>query len=239
VHDTAQEQVADLGSVSRARTLVGALGGRFSLELGIDVDGDQREIERWALASTLLGTSVPVRPLRRSWHALRRAGVETIAAAGEREREDLVALLGAGRRRRYAERTAERLHFLATALVQRHGLGLISLGETLEEPHELECTLVALPGWGPATVRTFLRELRGVWPGARPPLGTRAANAAEHAHLPSSLPGLGALAIAAHLDLRDLEAGLYRLAASHPLATCPGGEECSFVSLDPQQYVRV
>jgi hypothetical protein len=237
VHLT-REQVADLGRVSRARTLVWALGGRFSLELGIDVDRDPKEIERWALASTLLGTSVHVRPLHRSWHTLRRAGIETIAAAGEREREALIALLGAGRRRRYAERTADRLHFLATALVQRHGGRVASLGATLEDPHELECALAALPGWGPATVRTFLRELRGVWPGARPPLGARAATAAEHAHLPSSLAGLGTLAVAAHLDLRDLEAGLCRLAASHELAICPGGEECPFVSLDPEQYVH-
>ena len=82
VHDLAREHVADLGPVSRARTVVWALGGRFSLELGIAVDRDPGEIERWALASTLLGTAVPVTPLHRSWHALRRAGVETIAAAG-------------------------------------------------------------------------------------------------------------------------------------------------------------
>ncbi len=29
---------------------------------------------------------------------------------------------------------------------------------------ELRAALDALPGWGPVTVRLFLRELRGVWP---------------------------------------------------------------------------
>ncbi len=30
---------------------------------------------------------------------------------------------------------------------------------------ELRAALDALPGWGPVTIRLFLRELRGVWPG--------------------------------------------------------------------------
>jgi hypothetical protein len=88
------------------------------------------------------------------------------------------------------------------------------------------------------TVRTFLRELRGVWFGATPRIGQDSARAAEHVHLPVTLEGLGSLALVAHLDPRDLEAGLVRLALCHDFACCPGGEECPFASLDPDEYVH-
>ncbi len=44
-----------LAEVCRARHIVATLGGRFSLELGIDVDLDEREIDRWVLGATLVG----------------------------------------------------------------------------------------------------------------------------------------------------------------------------------------
>ena len=34
----------------------------------------------------------------------------------------------------------------------------------------IAAALADLPGWGPVTVGLSLRELRGVWPGAPPPL---------------------------------------------------------------------
>ena len=49
---------------------------------------------------------------------------------------------------------------------------------------ELRAALDALPGWGPVTVRLFLRELRGVWPGAGPPLDERAATGEAHVPVP-------------------------------------------------------
>jgi hypothetical protein len=83
-------------------------------------------------------------------------------------------------------------------------------------------------------VRLFLRELRGVWPGAQPPLDERAAAAACHLGLlprGAGLPGLADLAGAAGLDLRDLESGLVRLALGHgrAMASCPGGQACAAV----------
>lgn len=234
-----QPRIVDLGTVTRARRLVAALGGRFSLELGIEVDRGPKEIERWALASTLLRTDVPNEPWLRSWRAFERAGIDTIEVAGGRNREELAALLVFDDRAGEGERTAWRLQVLATALGRRHHGRVTSFGRAYEDPHRLESALATLPGWGPVSVRTFLRELRGVWPGAGPPLGARATRAAEHGHLPSSLDGLSALASAAHLDLRDLEAGLYRLTASHELGVCPGGEECPLLALDPEQYLRL
>ena len=91
--------------------------------------------------------------------------------------------------------------------------------------------LDALPGWGPVTVRLFLRELRGVWPGAGPPLDERAAAAAHHLGLLAARPDeacLARLAGACGLDVRDLESGLVRLELAHgrAMARCPGDQAC-------------
>ena len=82
------------------------------------------------------------------------------------------------------------------------------------------------------TIRLFLRELRGVWPGADPPLDERAAAAARHLGLASARPGvtgLAGLAAASGLDVRDLESGLVRLELAHhrAMARCPGGQACT------------
>ncbi|HLG09413.1 MAG TPA: hypothetical protein VI409_12165 [Gaiellaceae bacterium] len=222
----------------RARHLVATLGGRFSLELGIDVDRGAEEIERWALVATLFGNRISTSVAMRTYRVLERAGVRTIADAGERDHEELVALLDEGGYVRYDERTASRLLALAETIADRYDGRIAVLGDRIVATDELERALGALPGWGPVTTRAFLRELRGVWPGAEVPLGDRAAAAAHHLQLPAGSEALSAVAAAAHLDLRDLEAALVRLALCHDLAGCPGGEECPFAAFDRDQLVH-
>jgi hypothetical protein len=43
------------GAVELARRVVEVLGGRYSAELGIDVDAGDAEVERWFVAATLFG----------------------------------------------------------------------------------------------------------------------------------------------------------------------------------------
>ena len=214
--------------IGRARRLVATLGGRFSIELGIDVDGGADEVERWALAATLFGNRISAGIVRRTYRELERAGVRTLADAGRRTWEELVVLLDRGGYARYDERTARRLLALAETVCDRYEGRLAALGEQVTDPGQLERALCALPGWGPVTVRVFLRELRGIWPGADAPLDERAAAAAGHLVLPAELDEVRSVAAAARLDVRDLEAGLVRLALAHDLARCPGGEECPF-----------
>jgi hypothetical protein len=232
------EETCGIAAICRARHLVATLGGRFSLELGIDVDRGADEVERWALAATLFGARISTSVALRTYLVLERAGVRTLADAGRCDRGDLVALLDAGGYARYDERTASRLVALADAVEARYGGRLAGIGEQLIDPGELASALAALPGWGPVTVRAFLRELRGVWPGAELALDPRAAAAAVHAQLPPELEVLSWLAASAHLDLRDLETALVRLALAHDLAGCPGGEECPLASLDRDQPVH-
>ncbi len=231
----AKPDSAGWAAVGRARRIVRELGGRFSIELGIEVDRDPAAVERWALAATLFGNRIPAETAMRTYRVLARAGVRTIEDAGGRTRPELVTLLDEGGYVRYDERTATRLLALADVIADRFGGGLAALGEHIEQPADLEQALRDLPGWGPVAVHAFLRELRGLWPGAALGLDDRTVLAARHLRLPDELEGLSALADAAHLDVRDLEAALVRLSLCHRFEGCPGGEECPLACFDPEQ----
>lgn len=192
-----------------ARELVERLGGRFSMQMGIDVDRSDREVDRWFLAATLFGTRIAWPVVERTFRVLGEAGVATVEEAGRRDRRELIELLDAGGYARYDERTATRLRRLAEVVAER--CGRPSALKVERDPRRLEAVLDELPGWGPTTVRLFLRELRGTWPGAAPRLDERAAQAALALGLPvRDVATLRRLAQRAGLDVRDLEAALVR-----------------------------
>ncbi len=217
-----------------AQGVVSGLGGRFSAELGIDVDASEVEVERWFLAATLFGTRISVPVAERTFRVLAEAGLARITQARHVPSDDLVALLDEGGYARYDFRTAERLMALSEVIGERYGEQVAEIGRRYQAYPELRAALDALPGWGPTTVQLFLRELRGVWPGAQPPLDGRAAFAMHHLGLAGPQPVdpdlkmLMRLATASGLDLRDLEAGLVRLALAHHRSgqPCPGGHAC-------------
>jgi hypothetical protein len=216
---------------SSAARVVDVLGGRYSTELGIDVDHDEEEIERWALAATLFGARISATIAQRTFPVLHAAGIHTIPQAGGCDLARLIELLDEGGYARYDLRTAERLHAIAHAL-EAHDGRVSSLLD--RPPQELASALRALPGWGPVTVGLFLRELRGVRPGIEPPIDPRALGSAEHLGLlgcngAEALSGLRLVAHDAHLDLRDLETALVRLSLAHrrDVTRCPGGERCA------------
>jgi hypothetical protein len=224
-----------VGEVVGLADLVLALGGRYSIEMGIDVDRDE-EVERWFLAATLFGHRISARTAVRTYATLGRAGILVIADVAGSSWETLVERLDEGGYVRYDFSTATRLQALATAVDDRFGGRVAGLGRLIADPSELEATLDALPGWGPTTVRVFLRELRGRWPAARPPVDQRARWAASHLGLPvpadapdrSALAALEAISAGAGLDVRDTEAALIRLALAHArhARACPGGMAC-------------
>ena len=218
--------------VSLACRLVTVLGGRYSAELGIDITAGDAEIEQWFLAATLFGTRISARVAERTFRELAAAGLARISQVGKVPAAELVRLLDAGGYARYDFRTAARLLKLSEVVCDRFGGNVASISHTAHSYPELHSALDALPGWGEVTVRLFLRELRGVWRGAEPPLDERAAAAARHLGLlPSGavLSGLADLAKSAGLDLRDLESGLVRLALGHhrAMVSCPGGQACA------------
>lgn len=217
---------------SLARRVVTVLGGRYSAELGINVDAGDAEIERWFLAATLFGTRISARIAERTFRELAAAGLARIGQVRKMPEAELVGLLDAGGYARYDFRTAARLLKLSEVVSDRFAGNVASISHMCPSYPELHAVLDALPGWGDVTIRLFLRELRGVWPGAQPPLDERAAAAARHLGLlPSGavLSDLADLADTAGLDLRELESALVRLALGHhrAMASCPGGQACA------------
>jgi hypothetical protein len=103
-----------------ARAVVGALGGRYSAELGIDVDAGDAEVERWFLAATLFGARISVRVAERAFAVLDEAGLTRIGQARHVRSEDLIALLDAGGYVRYDFRTTARLHALSETIDERY-----------------------------------------------------------------------------------------------------------------------
>ncbi len=213
-----------------ARRLVESLGGRFSREMGIDVDRGDREVERWLLAATLFGTRISAAIAVRTYRVMAQAGVRGPADVDGRSWDDLVDLLDRGGYVRYDYRTATRLQRLAAVL--RDG-GVSALRR--DRVADTRSALDALPGWGPVTVALFLREMRGVWPGVDPPVDDRTAEAARHVGLLGEgdrpLERLREVAARAGLDLRDLEASLVRLWLAHhrEFQRCAGGPRCEGV----------
>lgn len=221
-----------------ARQVVETLGGRFSTELGIDVDAGDAEVERWFLAATLFGTRISALVAERTFRVLSDAGLTRIAQARHIPQDDLIAYLDEGGYARYDFRTATRLQALSELVGERYDGQAAVIGQRFTAYPELRQALDVLPGWGPVTIQLFLRELRGVWPGAQPPLDQRAASGARHLGLlgPDSahpdLPGLAQLAAESRLDPRDIESGLVRLTLAHHrgMASCPGGHICGVLA---------
>lgn len=224
----------------RARQLVASLGGRYSTEAGVDVDSGDGEIERWFVAATLFGTRISATLALRTFAVLDSAGLVRIAQAGDFSWDELVALLDEGGYTRYDFRTATRLHAISKVIADRYGGEVTEIGRRYRWFPDLYAALDDLPGWGPITVGAFLRELRGVWPGAQPLPDPRAVRAAVHLGLVTntdadqSLGELLAISRIADLDIRDLESGLVRLALAHrrELNACPGGDACTELTVD-------
>lgn len=221
-----------------ARAAVAALGGRYSSSLGIDVDSGDAEVERWFLAATLFGTRIPATVAERTFGVLDGSGLHRVIQVRHIPWEDLVALLDEGGYARYDFRTATRLQDLAEIIGERYDGQVTVISRRFPGYQGLRQALDALPGWGPVTIQLFLRELRGVWPGAHPPLDQRTATAARHLGLSAAdpgepgLPALAQLAVRSGLDLRDLECALVRLALAHRhrMSSCPGGPACTLLA---------
>lgn len=229
-HDRPQG-VAD-EAAELARGLVAARGC-YSSELGIDVTAGDDEVERWFLAATLFGNRIAAAVAMQTFRVLDHAGIRTVADAGRATWDELVELLDAGGYARYDFRTASRLQGLARALEDHYQGRVSELARSTGSSAEVEAALDALPGWGPVTVRLFLRELRGVWPTADPPLDERARWAAVHLGLLADgerdeMAHLAALAARAGSDPSTLESALVHVALAHRARrrSCPGRNKC-------------
>jgi len=155
-------------------------GGRYASELGIELAAsDAGERFKWFLAAVLYGTRISESLARRTWREFAARGVltpERILATGW---DGLVAILDAGGYVRYDYKTATKLLEVCDALTRDYGGNLDVLHDAAADPRDLENRLKALgKGIGDTTVGIFLRELRGIWSHAEPPLSPLALAAA-------------------------------------------------------------
>jgi endonuclease III len=200
-------------------------------------------VERWFLASTLFGARISVQIAARTFRGLESAGIHRITDARCCAWEALVGLLDAGGYTRYDYRTATRLQELARVVAERYKGAVGVIGKRFPGPDTLTAALDDLPGWGPVTVRLFLREMRGVWPGAQLPVDPEATTAGVHLGLLSGEDTadrhrLMAYAQQVGCDERDLEAALVRVSLAHRQITqCPGRADCVVLATRSAQRV--
>jgi hypothetical protein len=161
------------------RRLVDRVGGRYSIALGVDVDGGPAQVERWFLAASLLDAPIPASTAQRTFQVFERAGVVRVRQVRYVPREQLIAMLDESGYTRHDLPTEAWLHALSDAIHDRYDGQVDRINQRAGTYPELRQALERLPGWASTTTGLFLRELRGVWPGADPPLDPRAAWAAD------------------------------------------------------------
>jgi len=160
--------------------LVKNRGGRYAGALGIDLAApDAAERFKWFLAALLYGTRISVALATRTWREFATRGVLTPDQILQTGWDGLVVILDAGGYVRYDYKTATKLLAVGETLMQDYGGSLDTLHDAAADPRDLENRIKALgKGIGDTTIGIFLRELRGFWAKAEPPLSPLALSAA-------------------------------------------------------------
>ena len=195
-------------------------GTLFSEELGIDAG---RRPFRWLLASVLFGRRISATIAQRMYRALARRRVlnpRTILRLG---RDGLIPIMGEGGYARYDNMTSDYLTAISEKLVRDYGGSVGAIHERAVDPRDLEARLLEFKGIGPVTLGIFLRELRGVWSKADPPLSALAVQGAVALGMTRAVTAEEARADLDRLwkehrprgyDFRHLEAALVRIGLS-------------------------
>jgi endonuclease III len=163
-------------------TLLKRVSGRFSTELGLNLSRDRpRDIFLWFLAAVLYGARISGSIVAHTHAEFVQRGLVTAEQILKTGWDGLVEVLDAGGYVRYDFKTATKLLEVMQALVDRYAGDLNRLHDAAIDARDLEGRLKALGrGIGDVTVGIFLRELRGIWPKADPPLSPLAVLAANH-----------------------------------------------------------
>ncbi len=207
--------------------------GRFAASLGIDLRSGPEARQRWFLAAIFYGARISGELAARTYQVFAARGIFTPEAILAQGWDNLVALLDLGGYARYDFKTATKLLAVMAALNDKYQGSLEEVHDLSRDYEDLEGRLRALAaGIGPTTVNIFLRELRGIWAKATPPLSILAQRGGERLGLlpPGLTPETALTALGrewqeqpvAGFDLADLEAALVRLALSSRRRREPG-----------------
>ncbi|AFD00849.1 hypothetical protein Mtc_2111 [Methanocella conradii HZ254] len=187
--------------------LVSSMGEPYSKMLGIDLRMGDAEYVKWLLASILYAKPIREESATRTFKEFEASGLVDAKAIAEAGWDRLVTVLDKGGYTRYDFSTAARLLEVFGNLLKEYGGSLQRLYEASADEEDLERRLMGLGrGVGPITVSIFLRDMRSVWPKARPKPTPRVRKA-------MSLLGIGNLEDYARrhgLDIVRLETALHR-----------------------------
>ncbi len=219
--------------------LLTSFPGRFSKQLGIDLSqGKSEEIFKWFLAAKLFGARISADIASRTYEQFilhHLTSPEKILAAGW---DKLVEVLDQGGYVRYDFSTASRLLEICQNLISQYKGDFNQLQAEARNEADLENKLKQLgKGIGPITRQIFLREMRFLWPKAKPDLSKAAQQAASNLGLikgkKKNLSQLQALWKSCGFkisDFPDLEAALVRLGLKYcrhsRCSLCPLQQEC-------------
>lgn len=173
----------------RSRQVVGALmervPGRFSTELGLRLNRSRsQDLFLWFLAAILFGARISGSIATHTYAEFVRRGLTSPLRMLKTGWDGLVEVLDAGGYVRYDYKTATKLLEVAKTLRERYAGDLNQLHRAARDSDDLIDRLKRLgKGIGDVTAGIFLRELRGVWPKARPALSPLALLAAGHLKL--------------------------------------------------------
>lgn len=224
--------------------LITALRGQFSQQLGIDLTSkESAQVFRWFLAAVLFGARISEAIAINTYREFEKRKVITLREILRTGWNGLVEILDAGGYARYDFKTATKLLEIGAKLEREYHGDLNQLHSQAKDSRDLEARLLAFTGIGPVTVNIFLRELRGIWEKANPPLGDLALLAARNLGLieKRTPPMQGLLTLerafqshAANSGYRfaDFEGALIRLGKGwcrrKRCVTCPMRDYCSY-----------
>ena len=152
--------------------LVRQLGKKFSVRLGIDLASlESSEIFKWFLASILFGARISETIAVNTYQEFEKEKILSVEAILRTGWDGLVKILDRGGYVRYDFKTATKLLEVMRSLKDKYGGDLNTLHEDSLDSKDLERRIKNLgKGIGEVTVGIFLRELRGLWGKAGPPL---------------------------------------------------------------------
>ncbi|HJX69851.1 MAG TPA: hypothetical protein VJ441_02030 [Dehalococcoidia bacterium] len=221
--------------------LVKELGGGYSSTLGINLASmESEEVFKWFLASVLLGTGIEKSFAMKTYREFEKVGMLSADAILQTGWQGLLDILNRGRYTEYDSVTATKLLEVMGDLKEKYQGDLNRLHFFAKDERDLEGKFQALgKGIEPVTVSIFLRELRGLWEKAEPPLSEPALLASRNLGLTqttdaaSSLEELRAMWEAGRetkAPFSDFEVALVRLGkdycAKKRCTICPVRQEC-------------
>ncbi|HYB03066.1 MAG TPA: hypothetical protein VED17_01300 [Nitrososphaerales archaeon] len=192
----------------RLQEFIDKFGQPYSEMLALDLKSHKNaETTKWFLASILYGKPIRESSATSTYHVFEKNGVITPEKIRKAGWDKLVKLLDEGGYARYDFSTADRLLEIFGNLEKDYEGDFDRLYRSTTGEKDLEQKLKALGrGIGDITVSIFLRDMRVVWPKAKPlpsPLVKLAMSDLKIKHLER-------LAKEKHLDIIRLETALLR-----------------------------